>query len=397
MTTSTVDVRATVTVPKAPRLTSVDMLRGLVIILMALDHTRDFFHSQAWLLDPTDPEKSNLALYLTRWVTHFCAPTFVLLAGMSAFLQGHFGKTRGDLARFLVTRGLWLIFLEMTLINLGWNFTIPGFGLQVIWALGMAMIALAGLIWLPRRIILTIAVMIIAGHNLLDPVVPKDLGPAAPLWIILHEGGLTLTAFFVVYPILPWIGLMAFGYALGPVLLEEAAKRRKTLVSLGLLMIAFFFVERGLNIYGDPHPWKTLADPLRTAFSFMNVTKYPPSLDYILITVGPALVALALLERLKGWAADLLLVYGRAPLVFYIAHIFLIHALALAVGLAMGFEPRIFVSVLVDSTPMVKAGWGFPLIAVYGFWVLVVAALYPLCRWWGALKQRRRDWWLSYL
>lgn len=397
MSTATADEPGAIARAKPPRLTSVDMLRGLVIILMALDHTRDFFHSQAWLLDPTDPEKSNLALYLTRWVTHFCAPTFVLLAGMSAFLQGHFGKTKGDLARFLVTRGLWLIFLEMTILNFGWNFTIFGFGLQVIWALGVGMIVLAGLIWLPRAAVLAIGVAIIASHNLFDPVVPKDLGAAAPLWMILHEGGLVFTAFFIAYPVLPWIGVMALGYGLGPVLLEEGPKRRRTLTLLGLSMIVVFLVLRGINVYGDPRPWTTLAEPLRTAFSFFNLQKYPPSLDYILATVGGALVALPLLERAKGWFGELLLVYGRAPLMFYIAHIFLIHGLAMAIGLAMGFEPRIFIWVMADPSGMIEARWGFPLLAVYGFWVLVVAALYPLCRWWGDLKQRRRDWWLSYL
>lgn len=383
--------------PKTQRLTSVDMLRGLVIILMALDHTRDFFHSQAWLMDPTDPETSNLALYLTRWVTHFCAPTFVLLAGMSAFLQGSFGKTKGDLARFLITRGLWLIFLEMTVLNFAWNFTIFGFGLQVIWALGVGMIVLAGLIWLPRAAVLAVGVAIVAGHNLLDPITPAQLGPAAPLWAVLHEGGLVFTAFFIVYPVLPWIGVMALGYGLGPVLLEEPARRRRTLTLLGLSMIAVFLVLRGINLYGDPRAWTTLAEPVRTAFSFFNLQKYPPSLDYLLATLGVALVALPCLERAKGWFGELLLVYGRAPLIFYIAHIFLIHGLAMAIGTALGFEPRIFIWVMADPAPMVKAEWGFPLLAVYGFWVLVVAALYPLCRWWGGLKQRRRDWWLSYL
>lgn len=382
---------------KRERLTSVDMLRGLVIILMALDHTRDYFHARAWMLDPLDPAKTDVALFATRWVTHFCAPTFVLLAGMSAFLQGHFGKSKGDLARFLLTRGLWLIFLELVVINFGWNFSIPGFGLQVIWALGLSMVALAGLIWLPRKLVLAIGVAIIAGHNLLDPVVPADLGAAAPLWIVLHEGGLTLTAFFVVYPVLPWIGVMALGYGLGPILIEQPALRRRTLTILGLSMIAAFLVVRGINLYGDPQAWTARAEGLRTAFDFLNVRKYPPSLDYLMVTLGAGLALLPVLERVRGGFGDLLLVYGRAPLIFYIAHIFLIHALAMATGLALGFEPGIFINVLVDPGPMAKAGWGFPLIGVYGVWLLVLALLYPLCRWWGGLKQRRHDWWLSYL
>lgn len=394
MTATTADGSAA---RRAERLTSVDMLRGLVIVVMALDHTRDFFHARAWLLDPLDPARTDVALFATRWITHVCAPAFVLLSGMSAFLQGHFGKSKGELARFLVTRGLWLIFLEMVILNFGWNFSLPGFGLQVIWALGLGMVVLAGLIWLPRPAVLVVGAAIIAGHNLLDPVVPADLGPAAPLWIVLHEGGLTLTAFFVVYPALPWIGVMALGYGLGPVLVGDPARRRRTLTLLGLSMIAAFFVIRGVNLYGDPKPWTTQADATRTAFSFLNVQKYPPSLDYLLITLGAGLALLPLLERARGWFGELLLVYGRAPLMFYIAHIYLIHALALAIGLAIGFDPGIFVDVMVDPSRMAQARWGFPLTGVYAMWLLVLALLYPLCRWWGGLKQRRRDWWLSYL
>ena len=399
MTTTTVDELGVVTSrpPRAPRLTSVDMLRGLVIILMALDHTRDFFHARAWLLDPLDPAQSDVALYATRWITHFCAPTFVMLAGMSAFLQGEFGKSQGGLARFLLTRGAWLVFLEMVVINFGWNFSIPGFGLSVIWALGVSMIALAGLIWLPRRAVLAIGVAIIAGHNLLDPVVPAQLGAAAPVWVALHEGGPTLTAFFIVYPVLPWIGVMALGYGLGPILVGDPARRRRLLAVVGLSMIAAFFVVRGINLYGDPQGWTVRSEGLRTAFSFLNVRKYPPSLDYLLVTLGGGLALLPVLERLKGALADLLLVYGRAPLMFYVAHIYLIHVLALAAGMAMGFDPAIFVGVMVDPSGMAAARWGLPLAGVYGVWLLVLALLYPVCRWWGALKQRRRDWWLSYL
>jgi uncharacterized membrane protein len=383
--------------PKAPRLTSVDMLRGAIMILMALDHVRDYFHARAWLFDPTDPAKTDLAVFVTRWITHFCAPGFMLLAGMSAFLQGAHGKTRRELAWFLITRGLWLIVLELTIINFAWNFTIPGFGLIVIWALGVSMIALAGLIWLPRWTILAVAVTIIAGHNLLDGIKPADLGALGPLWQILKVPGFLPPVAFVGYPVLPWIGVMGLGYALGPLLLEDPKARDRKLVVIGLAMIAAFFVVRGINLYGDPRPWSPQADGLRTAFSFMNVSKYPPSLDYVLITVGPLLLALAALERARGWWADILLVYGRAPLVFYIAHLYLLHLIALGVGMAMGFDPKIFIAVLVDPRPMIEAKWGFSLLATYGFWVLVTALLYPLCAWWGELKRRRRDWWLSYL
>lgn len=383
--------------PKAERLVSVDILRGLVVILMALDHNRDFFHAEAWIADPTAPATSNLAVYATRWITHFCAPTFVLLAGMSAYIQGRAGKTRRELAGFLLSRGAWLMLLEVSVLNFAWNFSFPGFGLQVIWALGLCMVVLAGMVWLPRWAVLAVGVILIAGHNLLDPIEPKDLGALSSLWTALHEGGPALGAGFVVYPVLPWIGVMALGYGLGPILFEEPAKRRRMLTIIGLSMIGAFFVIRGINLYGDPSPWTVHAEPIRTGFSFLAVQKYPPSLDYILITVGPGLVLLPVLERAKGWFADILLVYGRAPLMFYIAHIYLVHALALTVGLAMGFEAEIFVAVMADPSGMVKADWGFPLWVVYLFWLLVLALLYPLCRWWGELKQRRTDWWLSYL
>lgn len=382
---------------RPPRMASVDMLRGLVIILMALDHTRDYFHSQAFLFDPTSPERTDLALYLTRWVTHFCAPTFVLLAGVSAFLQGEAGKGKAALCRFLWTRGLWLILLEMVVVNFGWNFTIYGFGLQVIWALGVGMIALAGLIWLPRRAVLAIGVAIIAGHNLLGPIEPRDLGAWSPLWNVLHDPGFVPPMVFVAYPVLPWIGVMAFGYGLAPVFTAGPERRRRTLLVLGLAMIAAFLFLRGINVYGDPRPWKDFAEPMRRAFSFFDVAKYPPSLDYLLITIGPMLALLPALERLKGPVARILDVYGRAPLMFYVAHIYLIHAAMLLTGLAMGFRAEIFVWVLADPSRLVAAGWGFPLWVVYVVWIAVVASLYPLCRWWGELKRTRRDWWLSYL
>lgn len=388
---------APVTARKPARLASVDMLRGLVIIIMALDHTRDYFHNQAWLFDPTNPEATTLALYLTRWVTHFCAPTFVLLAGMSAYLQGDLGKSRADLAKFLISRGVWLILLEMLVVNFGWNFTIYGFGLQVIWAIGMGMIALAGLIWLPHRAVLAIGLTIIAGHNLLNPIEPRDLGAWAWAWNVLHDPGFVPPMVFVAYPALPWIGVMAFGYGLAPILKATPRHRARTLITLGLAMVAAFFVVRGVNGYGDGAPWKPLADPLRRAFAFFNVTKYPPSLDYLLITLGPILALLPAMERLKGPAAKVLNVYGRAPLMFYVAHIYLIHIVMLLVGLAMGFPAEIFFKVLVDPSPLVRAGWGFPLPVVYLVWIAVVVALCPLCRWWGDLKSRRRDWWLSYL
>jgi uncharacterized membrane protein len=383
--------------PARQRLASIDMLRGAVIVLMALDHVRDFFHDKAWVMDPLDPAKTDLALYLTRWVTHFCAPTFILLAGISAFLQGVNGKGTGALSRFLLTRGLWLIFLEMTLINFGWNFSVPGIGLIVIWAIGVAMVVLAALVWLPSRAVLAIGILIVAGHNLLDPIKAADLGAWAPLWTVLHQPGLMPPFFFVGYPVLPWIGVMAVGYGLAPVFLLEPARRARILTLTGLAMIVAFLLLRGLNLYGDPGPWSDQPGVLRDGFALFNVAKYPPSLDYLLITLGPVLMLLPQMEKARGWFAEVLLVYGRAPLAFYVLHIFLGHALMLAAGVATGHPAGAFIGFMADPTALIASGWGWPLWAVYAVWLLVLVLLYPVCRYWGDLKRRRRDWWLSYL
>jgi len=379
------------------RLTSIDMLRGLVIILMALDHVRDFFHATAYTMDPLDPAKTELWLYLTRWITHFCAPTFILLAGVSAFLQGVNGKGKGALSWFLLTRGLWLILLELTLINFGWNFTFEGIGLIVIWAIGVAMVAMSALVWLPTRVVLGIGVAIIAGHVLLAPIDAKDLGGLGPLWVLLMEPGFIPPVTFVGYPVIPWIGVMAFGYGIAPVFQMEPERRARILTLLGLSMIGAFLVLRGLNLYGDPRPWKDQPGVLRDGFALFNVAKYPPSLSYVLITVGPALLLLPHLEKAKGRFAQVLLDFGRAPMAFYVLHIFLGHALMLIIGVALGYPAKIFQGFMINPQPMIESGWGFSLGVVYAVWLLVLVLLWPICRWWGRLKQRRRDWWLSYL
>lgn len=382
--------------PTKQRLVSIDMLRGAVIVLMALDHVRDYFHDKAWIMDPLDPAKTDIALYLTRWVTHFCAPTFILLAGMSAFLQGYSGKGTRALSWFLFSRGLWLVLLEMTVINFGWMFSMQGVGLIVIWAIGVSMMAMAALVWLPTRAVLAIGVAIIAGHNLLDGIKAADFGAWAPLWNVIHEPGLA-PPFFIGYPVLPWLGVMAFGYGLAPVFQLEPTRRARILTTTSLVMIALFAVLRGFNLYGNPGPWTDQPGVLRDGFALFNVAKYPPSLDYLLITLGPVLMLLPHLETAKGWFADILLVYGRAPLAFYVLHIFLGHLLMMGVGLATGYPADVFIGFMADPTALIKSGWGHPLWVVYLVWALVLVLLYPACRWWGALKQRRRDWWLSYL
>lgn len=377
----------------AARIDAIDMLRGLVIVLMVLDHVRDFFHPTAFTADPLAIESGDPALFITRWVTHLCAPTFVFLAGVSIWLQRANGKSRGDLTRFLLTRGLWLIVLELTIVGLGFNFG-GGIFLQVIWAIGASMVAMAALIWLPRVALLAVGLAVVAGHQLLAPIDPPDLGALAPVWSATFEFAPGLGG-FVAYPFVPWLGVMLVGYGLGA--LFQLPKRTRSILLLAGGLLALFAVVRVINLYGDPQPWAVQAEPLWTALSFINVAKYPPSLDYVLVTLGLSLALLPLLARLKGPAAGVLLTFGRTPLVSYVLHIFIAHGLALAVGTAMGAPPSAFFNMLGDPSRVIEAGWGFGLAGVYAAWLAVLALLYPLSRWFEGVKRRRRDWWLGYL
>ncbi len=385
----------------APRLDGIDMLRGLVICLMVLDHVRDFFmlvpFGPGGPGDPLNLDTTNPALFATRWVTNFCAPVFVLLAGVGAALQAANGKRPADLSRFLLTRGLWLIALELTLIGLGWQFVWALVFLQVIWAIGWSMVLLSVLTWLPGRALLVLGVVIVAGHNLLDPVQPAAFGAWAPLWNAIHVTGVAPVAGFPVlfaYPILPWFGIMLVGYGIAPLFRLETSARRRWLTILGLSMTAAFVVLRGLEIYGDSKPWETHPELWKTVGDFLDVQKYPPSLQFALVTLGPALAFLPILERLKGPAAAFLLAFGRAPLFAYVLHIWMAHLLAMAVGVAMGLPASGFLNPLFQGPP---EGWGFSLLATYGFWLLILTVLYVPTRWFAGVKARRRDWWLGYL
>lgn len=380
--------------PPAARMPSVDMLRGLVMALMVLDHTRDFFGASGF--NPRDV--SEPALFLTRWITHLCAPVFVLLAGVAAGLrQGTTGGVR-DLSRFLVTRGLWLVALEFTVVRVGWSFELGGGILfaQVIWALGMSMIALAGLVHLPRQLVMAIGVVMIAGHNLVDGIRVDGNGPVAWLWAILHQsraleaGGASA---FILYPLIPWTGVMAVGYALAPVMRLSAVRRREVLIETGVGLTMAFVILRALNLYGDPGKWRVYPDVLPTILSFVDCGKYPPSLLYLLMTLGPALVMLAAFDGVRGRAAWMLEVLGRTPLFFYVTHIYVLHALAVLAGWAAGAN----VAWLVDSSVRKPDAWGVSLPAVYVIALAVVALLYPLCRRVGILKAYRREWWWSYV
>ncbi|HEX8748910.1 MAG TPA: heparan-alpha-glucosaminide N-acetyltransferase domain-containing protein [Pyrinomonadaceae bacterium] len=384
------------------RLDSVDLLRGIVMVIMALDHVRDFFHHDALLFDPTDLTKTNAALFLTRWVTHFCAPVFVFLAGTGAFLSTMRGKTRGELSRFLLTRGLWLVLLELTVVRLGWTFDLNyTFNVgQVIWAIGWSMVALSVLIYLPLWAITMFGVFMIAVHNAFDPFRAASAGALSGVWATFHTGELTETyggiRFFPMYPLIPWIGVMAAGYSFGQIFKLEAEKRRRVLLCLGLALTLLFVVIRAENLYGDPRPWRGQENPLWTFFSFINCQKYPPSLLFLLMTLGPAIASLAFFERVnlkpRAWARAFI-VFGRVPLFYYVLHLFVIHGLAVAVAFIQ-YGPKLREAFQTGRPP---EDYGYALPVVYLVWVGIILALYPICRWFANVKRRRKEAWLSYI
>jgi uncharacterized membrane protein len=384
-------------VASANRLESIDRLRGLVMVLMALDHVRDMCaRPRPELLDFAG---ADLGLFFTRWVTHVCAPTFMLLAGVGACLYGATGRTPRDVSRFLVSRGLWLVLMELTVVSLAWNFNVGPrifVGLMVIWAIGVSMIALGGLVFLPRIAIAAVATVMILGHNLLDAIEPAA-DAASPLWALLHiqgpleVGGTTIA--FVGYPLVPWIGVMALGYLVGPYFAEVRPQRPKRLVQIGVAVTAAFVVLRLADVYGEPRPWWAGADPTTTIVAFLDVTKYPPSLLYLLMTLGPAAMLLGLLERARGPAMDALATIGRVPFFYYVIHLYVIHAIAVGLGIAQGFAVRDIAVAFFLYPP----GFGVGLGGVYAIWVGVVALLYPACVWFADVKSRRREWWIRYL
>lgn len=409
--TSTAAQAAAPALTAGARISEIDVLRGLVIVLMALDHVRDYFHADSFGINPLDPEQTTPWLYVTRWVTHLCAPTFVFLAGVSAYLQFARGKTVPNLSRFLLTRGLWLVFLELTVISFGWSFGFPyALFMQVIWAIGWSMIALAALVWLPPVAVLAIGVLIVAGHNLLDPITAQNAGW---IWTFLHDGGPVFVGEqpvgLAAYPLIPWVGIIALGYGLGAIFTQAPPKRDRTLFLLGIAMLAAFFVLRWFNLYGDPQfatgpeaiarDWREQSDAGAAAMVFFDVQKYPPSLQFTLVTLGIVLTIFPLLSRLPGVVRSVLSTFGAVPFFFYILHIYLIHLLSIAVNAAAGRDVGGLFNYMINIflAPERLNGLGFSLAWTYVAWVVVLALLYPVCRYWQQLKARRRDWWLSYL
>jgi uncharacterized membrane protein len=391
---------------RAYRMSSLDMLRGLVIVVMALDHVRDYCMTAA-VQDPTSDPTTGPLLFATRWITHFCAPTFVFLAGTSAGLMAS-RRSPAELASFLLTRGLWLILLEVLVISTAATFSptgVDGFGgrtyvnLQVIWVIGASMMILAGAQFLGRRACLVIGAAIVLGHNLLDGIWPAAMSSAstAPVWAGLHSRQLYDVGPFAIYfnyPLLPWTGVMFLGYGAASLFELPAKQRDQWLLRIGVGMVIAFILIRALNVYGDPKAWGF--DPSSTqasVMSFLGTTKYPPSLLYILMTLGPAAILCAFADRFRGPIKDALVTFGRAPLAFYIAHVYLIHSAAILVGIAQGFAAGQFLTIY----RFFPKGYGVDLLGVYLIWVPIVVILYPLCRWVAAVKARRQEWWLSYV
>ncbi|HTM80651.1 DUF1624 domain-containing protein [Asticcacaulis sp.] len=385
---------------EAPRrLEIIDLLRGLVIILMVLDHTRDYFNKDALAFDPLDLAKTTPVFFFTRWITHLCAPTFVFLAGVSIFLQQARGKTAWRLSGYLLTRGLWLVALEVTLISFGFNFEYPYFFLQIIFALGVGMILMSVLHWLPGRSVLIIGIVLIAGHGLLGGIRAETLqGTDQIIWrLAMEPGGLSILPGMVVYPVIPWFGILCLGYGLGPVFRMEELARRRAITLLAAGFLGLFFILRLSNLYGDPNAWEWQKNPGLMVLDMLNVAKYPPSLDYTLVTLGLAFCLALTLTHLPRFLQSPLLAFGQTPFLTYLLHIYIVHVGAILLGMAQGIPPAHFTNFLGNPGQLAQDGWGIGLLATYGVWLAILCLLYPISRMYARYRLKNRQWWLSYL
>lgn len=390
--------------PARTRITSLDLLRGLVMIVMALDHTRDYIHADAFVNDPLDLNTTSAILFFTRWITHFCAPVFVFLAGTSVYLQG-LRKSREDLSVFLFKRGLWLMFVELVIITFAWTFDISYsvFIMQVIWAIGISMFLMGVIIRLPFTAILVSGLVIVFGHNVFDSIEATHSG----FWWDLTRNGLFAfhdigggRQLVIVYPFVPWLGVMMAGFCFGKLYEPsfDAVRRKRFLIYAGIGSLLLFVIVRILNVYGDPTPWTAQANPLFTFLSFINTHKYPPSLLFLLVTVGPSFLFLAFVEKSNNRITQAISVYGRVPFLYYVVHLYVLHVLSMILFLSRGHS-------LGEVTPdifgipfrFVVAGEGYSLGVTYLVWIAVVVALYPLCKWFSEYKKKNARWWLSYL
>ena len=393
----------------APRLDSVDLLRGIIMVVMSLDHLREYL---TYLSFP--PENLSLtwpALFFTRWITHFCAPLFFFLAGTGAYLRLQRRGSISEVSHFLWTRGLWLVVLEMTVCGFAWSFR-PFFFAGVIWALGLCMVINAAIVRLPLRWIAALGLGMIFLHNLLDPLQPKTFGSLGWLWNFIHAPGFIPVfpgrgMLIVLYVLLPWIGVMSAGFALGAILSLPAARRRKIMLLIGTAAIALFVLLRATNIYGNPtstpFPGGGAFAPQPTTgmtlVAFLNVEKYPPSLDFLLMTLGPGLLALAAFDGIRATRSRIagkFVVFGRVPLFYYVIHIYTAHLIAIVAALAF-HQPiaRLLNGTYVFSRP--EPGYGHHLGFIYVVWMAMNVALYFPCRWYAEYKRTHHQWWLSYL
>jgi uncharacterized membrane protein len=388
------------------RIETIDFLRGLVMILMALDHVRMYFGYGTWYAEPTNLGTTTPLLFFTRWITHFCAPVFVFLAGTSAFLHGERKANIKETARYLFRRGIWLILVELVIVNFAWTFDVTySFRiLQVIWAIGIGLLILSGLVFLPKGWILAIGLILVFGHNMLDTVTIQGSSLRNFIWYALHRP----KAVFIdsthvinfVYPVLPWIGLMALGYVCGALYKKDfpVERRRRWLLTMGICATLLFIALRGFNLYGEPHAWQTQDSPTFGLMSFLNTTKYPPSLQFLLMTMGPALIFLSAIEAVGHRLARPVIIFGRVPLFFYIVHLYIIHALAM---LLLVYQGRDWSEYILSARGIASgslSNFGLRLEAVYIVWILIVLLLYPLCRWYQKYRENNPSkWWLSYL
>lgn len=389
---------------KNSRIPSIDFLRGLVMVIMALDHVRMYFGYGTWYAEPTNLDTTTPLLFFTRWITHFCAPVFVFLAGTSAFLYGTRKAAVKETASYLFRRGIWLVFVELVIVNFAWTFdiTYSFILLQVIWAIGVSMVTLSALVFLPDGLVLAIGIALVFGHNLLDSITAQGTSTWDFIWYALHQPRFAflnptrVVSFF--YPVIPYVGLMALGYATGILYKRDFRTRRRLLLSIGTVAVLLFLILRGFNLYGEPRPWGEQNSLTFTAMSFLNTTKYPPSLHFLLMTLGPALIFLSLIETIKHKMTRPILVFGKVPFFFYIAHLYVIHALAV---LWLALSGRSWNEYILSARAITSgslSSFGLGLEVVYLIWILVIVLLYPLCRWYQRYKNDNPSkWWLSYV
>jgi uncharacterized membrane protein len=389
------------------RIESIDFLRGLVMIIMAIDHIRGYLHFDSLIINPTDVTQTTPALFFTRLITHLCAPTFILLAGTSAYFIAK-RKTLKDTSFFLITRGLWLIALQMTLIRFAWNFD-PAFhynSSNIISTIGFCMICLAALIHLRLRVILIVGLALVAGHNTLDTIAFENGSLPDILWSFLHARKFYSLghnySFLFLYPLMPWFGVMALGYCLGNLFDGNypVQKRKKILLQIGGTSLFIFLALRWLNVYGDPSPWIYHQSAGTTIMHFLNVEKYPPSLLFLCLTLGASILLLGFLEGRDLRLLEFITLFGKVPLFYYVAHIFAIHLLAVLAVVCLGFpwHTMIFIGSSAQPSPLLKGKFGFTLAGVYMLWLGIIFLLYPLCSYWHSLKSRNSDkWWVSYV